>query len=67
MPPPTTEHWIKAANAFEELWNFPNCLGAIDGKHISIQCPPNAGSEYYNLRDFILLYFKLSLMLMLNL
>ncbi|XP_026819313.1 uncharacterized protein LOC113557976 [Rhopalosiphum maidis] len=52
MPPPTTEHWIKAAKAFEELWNFPNCLGAIDGKHISIQCPPNAGSEYYNHKGF---------------
>jgi len=52
MPPPTTEHWIKAAKAFEELWNFPNCLGAIDGKHISIQCPPNAGSEYYNYKGF---------------
>ncbi|XP_029340895.1 putative nuclease HARBI1 [Acyrthosiphon pisum] len=52
MPPPTTEHWIKAAKAFEELWNFPNCLGAIDGKHISIQYPPNAGSEYYNYKGF---------------
>jgi len=48
MPPPKTEHWVKVAKSFEELWNFPNYLGAIDGKHISIQCSPNAGSEYYN-------------------
>lgn len=52
MPPPKTEHWVKAAKAFEELWNFPHCLGAIGGKHISMQCPPNAGSEYYNYKGF---------------
>lgn len=39
----TTENeWEKIANNdFEEKWNFPNCLGAIDGKQISIVRPPN--------------------------
>ena len=36
------------AKKFEEKWNFPNCLEAVDGKHIVMQCPPNAGSYYYN-------------------
>jgi len=40
--------WKNIAEDFYDKWNFPNCLGAIDRKHIVIQCPANSGSEYYN-------------------
>jgi len=48
LPLPTTEMWLANANKFELLWNFPHCVGAIDGKHIVMQAPPNAGSTFYN-------------------
>ena len=27
--------WIRTADEFYERTNFPNCIGAVDGKHIS--------------------------------
>ncbi|XP_061716889.1 uncharacterized protein LOC133524757 [Cydia pomonella] len=48
MPTLTAEDWLKIADGFNARWNFPNCIGAIDGKHINIIAPPNSGSLYYN-------------------
>lgn len=46
---PQNEHeWLQIAREFEIKWQFPHCLGAIDGKHIKIQSPINIGSEFYN-------------------
>ncbi|KAK0145845.1 Protein ALP1-like [Merluccius polli] len=32
MPQPTKEDWKSIAEGFHHRWNFPNCLGSIDGK-----------------------------------
>lgn len=44
------EIWLNVANRFNERWNLPNCLGAIDGKHIRIKCPSGGGSLFYNFK-----------------
>lgn len=40
--------WLNVSNAFNAKWNFPNCIGAIDGKHVAIKRPKGAGSLFYN-------------------
>lgn len=51
-PPHTSADWKNISNGFEELWNLPHCVGAIDGKHINMKCPNNSGSLYYNYKGF---------------
>ena len=38
----------KTVQSFESKWNFPHCLGAIDGKRIIMQAPSKSGSLFYN-------------------
>ena len=52
--PSCSREWLQISETFLSRWNFPNCLGAIDGKHIQIRRPPDTGYEYFN-------YKKLSL------
>lgn len=49
--PSTTEEWLNITDSFEEHCNVPNCLGAIDGKHIIINGEHKPGS-YYNYKGF---------------
>ncbi|XP_065665584.1 uncharacterized protein LOC136087008 [Hydra vulgaris] len=50
--PSTSNEWEKLANEFENEWNFPNCIGAIDGKHVCIEAPSLSGSAYYNYKNY---------------
>ncbi|XP_043262498.1 protein ALP1-like [Colletes gigas] len=50
--PQNEQEWNLVAKDFNTKWNFPNCVGAMDGKHISIQTPLNSGTEFFNYKGF---------------
>ncbi|GFR65702.1 protein ALP1-like [Elysia marginata] len=50
--------WEEKARRFGELWDFKYCLGAIDGKHVRVQCPPSSGSLFYNYKSFFSLQLQ---------
>lgn len=49
--PETRDDWSKVSEGFWNKWQFPNCLGAIDGKHFKIRCPNKTGSLYFNYKN----------------
>lgn len=60
MPETTEEMWLDIAKGFYSLTNFPNCIGALDGKHIRINCPALSGSRYYNFFFFSIVLMALA-------
>lgn len=49
--PKSTSEWLQKAEDFEIMWNFPNCIGALDGKRILLEAPANSGSLFYDYKQ----------------
>nr|XP_054591353.1 uncharacterized protein LOC129155158 [Nothobranchius furzeri] len=49
---PSVAKWMEIQEEFWSLWNFPNCVGAIDGKHIRVRAPANSGSSFHNYKGY---------------
>ena len=50
--PQNANDWRKISRRFEEVWNFPHVISAIDGKHIRIECPKQSGTLYHNYKGY---------------
>jgi hypothetical protein len=48
LPSPNEAKWKHNEERYFELWNVPNCIDAINGKHIRLKCSPISGSLYSN-------------------
>ncbi|VEN41633.1 unnamed protein product, partial [Callosobruchus maculatus] len=46
--PQTEGEWKRIQNEYHLRWNFANCCGALDRKHIVIRNAPHSGSEYFS-------------------
>ena len=43
---------MKISEDFLNFWQFPHCVGAVDGKHVAIECPRNSGTQFHNYKGF---------------
>jgi hypothetical protein len=43
---------VNIANDFYRRTKFPNCIGAVDGKHVRIKMPTGSGSLFHNYKKF---------------
>ncbi|XP_066460992.1 uncharacterized protein [Eleutherodactylus coqui] len=52
MPSPTENTWQRVAAGFQDVAKFPNCIGAVDGKHVRVLQPAHSGSKFFNYKKF---------------
>jgi len=43
---------MQVVTGFRELWEFPNCLGSTDGKHVKLKCPASSDSNYFCYKNY---------------
>ena len=56
-PPTSVDDFKRLPADFNELWDMPHCLGALDGKHVGIRKPASSGSLWYHYKGFFSMVF----------
>ncbi|KAJ8872988.1 hypothetical protein PR048_026604 [Dryococelus australis] len=46
--PATGKKWLETAYQSESMWQFTNCVGCMDRKHVLVNKPPGSGLLFYN-------------------
>jgi hypothetical protein len=54
VPARDANNWTCIANEFCERTDFPNCIGAVDGKHVRVTQPNESRYEIFNYDDFFM-------------
>ncbi|KAK3883109.1 hypothetical protein Pcinc_012537 [Petrolisthes cinctipes] len=49
--PQTEDEWRRVQADYNNEWQFPNCMGALDGKRVLIGKPAKSGSIYYDYKS----------------
>ena len=49
LPQDQTE-WLRKASEFEEKWQYPFALAALDGKHVEVQAFQDSGKKLYSFK-----------------
>jgi len=44
--------WVNTANDFHRRTQFPNCMCAVDAKHVRIWMPSGSRALFYNYKHF---------------
>ncbi|KAJ8891978.1 hypothetical protein PR048_004543 [Dryococelus australis] len=52
IPMFSEERWLENSQGFQNRANFPNCVGALDVKHVRIAKPASNGSEFFNYKKY---------------
>lgn len=51
LPQPSSADLLQVSEGFYKRWNVPNCIGAIDGEHVIIQCPNLSGTTFFSYKQ----------------
>lgn len=52
LPQSAEDDWQRISREFEQRWDLPHCVGALDGKHVALKKPPNSGSMFFCYKKF---------------